>query len=146
VVLVDVSDFPTGSNVGTITFGEFNSGTQNPVYLPSDYGLGDNPNAPNVSFGGFFVGQSLPNTAVPAVDGNATSPLTLDPEALATIVKNDATLGSTVGIGPIALLLSHPVPALQVSHMLGIQRARRQLTGSHLAGMRLTLSVLNQMV
>jgi hypothetical protein len=122
---VNETSFPTGSNVATITFGGLSQNTQNPVFLPSDYGLGGNTNAPNVSFGGLFLNQSL---FLAIVKGNTTSPLTLDPEAPPVYVLQ-AVLMCALSSGPFALLLSHPVPALQVSHMPGIKQARRQLTG-----------------
>ncbi|MDR2925131.1 MAG: hypothetical protein LBU76_04165 [Azoarcus sp.] len=63
VIRVAESDFLEGS--GMITFSELPLDTLNPVYLPADYG--GQLDYPVVSFGGYFLGQSLsatPNTPI----------------------------------------------------------------------------------
>lgn len=53
VIRIDQSAFT--AQAGKITFSEFASGTQNPVYAPGNYG-GD-AGAPTVTFGSWFTGQ-----------------------------------------------------------------------------------------
>lgn len=116
---MDESTFPTGPDVATFNFAttpEVPAQTLNTVYLSSFYGFDSNPNAPTVSSGGFFEGQSL-NTNGFSVDGNPSRLLVLDPGAPNTIttVNGGPLLGSQVNGGPIALMLSHPVAAIGVS-------------------------------
>lgn len=116
VVRVGSGDFVAGS--GQITFSEFAVNTNNPVYTPAIYGGG--AGSPTVTFGGFFVGQSLsgsPGTDCPGasasacVVGSPTGPLTLDPLAPATFITTDGAnptspvlSGSPLFNGPIAVL------------------------------------------
>lgn len=118
VVRVDSSSFVAGS--GLITFSELPLGTQNPVYTPLMYGGG--PGAPNVSFGGYFLGQSLSATpwihcpggaSTGCVVGTPTGPLSLAPGAPNTQIVFDAAnptspvlSGSPIFNGPIAVLFS----------------------------------------
>jgi hypothetical protein len=97
----------------------------NPVFPPSSYGFANETSAPTVSFGGFFDGQSLNTTDRLSVIGNPTSPVSLNASAPETFVAQSGivflqgTIGQGTGVGfgtgPIALLLSHPVSAIQVS-------------------------------
>ncbi|WP_426168175.1 PEPxxWA-CTERM sorting domain-containing protein [Sandarakinorhabdus sp. DWP1-3-1] len=116
IVRVDADDFIAGS--GVITFSEFAGGTENPVYTPASYGGG--AGSPNVSFAGFFTGQSL--SATPGVDcpgaaasacvvGNPTGPLSLDLASPVTFITGDGAnptspvlSGSPTFNGPIAVL------------------------------------------
>lgn len=118
IIKVDEGDFNAGA--GVITFSEFPLGTVNPVYMPADYGgeVGD----PDVSFDGWFMGQSLSLT--PAVDcpgasptacivGDPTDELMLDPAAPDTHIVNDGAnptspvlSGTPTFNGGIAVLFS----------------------------------------
>lgn len=118
VIRVAPSDFIAGS--GLITFSELPLGTLNPSYAPGNYGGG--PGAPAVTFGGFFLGQSL--SATPGLDcpggaasgcvvGTPTGPLSLAPGAPSTRIVNDGAnptspvlSGSPLFNGPIAVLFS----------------------------------------
>lgn len=81
---------------GLITFSEFPNNSVNPFYTPADYGA--NPDAPSVSFGGYFLGQSLGNSAsCPAgaaltgcVIGTPLGPLSLDPNSPNTYIAPDS--------------------------------------------------------
>ncbi|WP_116132115.1 VPLPA-CTERM sorting domain-containing protein [Tropicimonas sp. IMCC34043] len=117
VVRVAEGDFQAAA--GLITFSEFSLGTVNPTYLPADYG---SVTGPTVSFGGWFLGQSL--SATPAVDcpgaaatacvvGTPTAGLSLDPLAQNTFITTDGSApnspvlsGSPTFNGPIAILFS----------------------------------------
>lgn len=120
IIRIDESAFQPGS--GLITFSEFPVATENPVYDAADYGgvAGD----PQVSFGGFFQGQSLGDAGTcPAgaaltgcVIGDPTGPLTLDPASPATSIRNDGAnptspvlSGSPIFNGPIAILFDTDV-------------------------------------
>jgi len=119
VIRVSESDFLAGS--GLITFSEFSVGTTNPTYAPGDYGGG--ADAPNVTFGGFFSGQSLsatpsadcPGAAASAcISGSPTGPLGLDAASPNTFITTDASnptspvlSGSPTFNGPIAVLFDH---------------------------------------
>ena len=96
VIKVSESDFNSGA--GLITFSEFASGTVNPFYTPVNYGgsLTD----PDVSFDGYFVGQSL--SVQPALDcpgaaatacivGLPSGPLNLDTNSPNTFITNDGS-------------------------------------------------------
>jgi hypothetical protein len=93
VIAIPEASFTAGA--GLITFSEKPIGTNNPTYTPADYGGG--AGAPTVTFGGFFLGQSLGNAGTcPAgaaltgcVVGNPTGPLTLDPNSPATFITTD---------------------------------------------------------
>ncbi len=116
VLRVAESDFLAGA--GLITFSEFPLGTTNPVYAPADYGGG--AGAPTVSFGGFFLGQSLsgdpaadcPGAAPTAcVVGTPSGPLALDPDSPDTFITTDGAnptspvlSGTPMYNGPIAVL------------------------------------------
>jgi hypothetical protein len=118
VQVANLSAFPT-DHQATIIF--VPAGITNPVYTPSSYSFsGDPTSAPSVAFGGFFAGQSvnIDNT----VDRDPTSPLTLNlgaPQTLTTTINiglgNVPVLSSSNLEGPVALLLSKPVPAIVVS-------------------------------
>ena len=116
VVRVSETDFVAGS--GLITFSEYAYGTVNPTYAPAQYGGGAGD--PTVTFGGYFLGQSLsanaavdcPGAAATAcVVGDPTGPLTLDPNSPHTYIENDGAQpgtpvlsGSPKYNGPIAIL------------------------------------------
>ena len=118
--VIQVSEASFTPTAGLITFSEFALGTVNPSYAPADYGGG--VTAPQVDFGGFFVGQSLsgnpgvdcPGAAATAcVVGSPSSPLTLDPNSPTTFINTDASnptspvlSGSPLFNGPIAVLFS----------------------------------------
>ncbi|WP_136163173.1 PEPxxWA-CTERM sorting domain-containing protein [Sphingomonas flavalba] len=116
IVRVNPGDFHP--DAGLITFSEYAQGTVNPVYAPANYGGG--AGAPNVTFGGFFVGQALsanPGTDCPGaaasgcVSGSPTGPLTLDAASPNTFISSDGAnptspvlSGSPTFNGPIAVL------------------------------------------
>lgn len=118
MVRIDSSSFVAGS--GLITFSELPLGTVNPTYTPAMYGGG--AGAPTVSFGGYFLGQSL--SATPWIDcpggastgcvvGSPSGPLSLAPNAPNTRIVNDGAnptspvlSGSPTFDGPIAILFS----------------------------------------
>ena len=118
VVRVSAANFNAAA--GVITFSEKALGTTNPVYLPAQYG--GTPTAPTVSFGGFFVGQSLSanasadcpgGAATACVVGNATGPLTLAANSPNTFIVNDGAdptspvlSGSPTFNGPISAISS----------------------------------------
>ena len=101
-----------------ITFSEFPRYTQNPVYSPVAYG--GESSYPSVSFGGYFLGQSL--SATPSIDcpgaaataciiGTPVGPLSLDPNSPVTFIASDSAArnspvlsGSPQFNGPIAVL------------------------------------------
>ncbi len=113
-----VTETNFNASAGLITFSEFGIGTVNPVYSPADYG-GD-ADSPTVTFGGYFLGQSL--SADPATDcpgaaatgcivGVPSGPLSLDPDAPTTFITPDGAnptspvlSGSPTFNGPIAVL------------------------------------------
>jgi len=120
VVRVDETAFQAGS--GLITFSEVSLGATNPVYTPADYGGG--AGNPDVSFGGFFDGQSLgdaatcpPGAAVTGcVIGTPSSPLALDPASPQTFTVNDGAnptspvlSGSPTFNGPVAILFDEDI-------------------------------------
>lgn len=118
VVRVAAGDFNAAA--GVITFSEKPLGTTNPTYLPGEYGGA--VTAPTVSFGGFFVGQSL--SANPSVDcpggaatacvvGTATGPLTLAANSPNTFITTDGAnptspvlSGTPTFNGPISAIFS----------------------------------------
>ncbi|MCW8092564.1 PEP-CTERM sorting domain-containing protein [Alteromonas sp. ASW11-130] len=118
VIRVAESDFNAGA--GLITFSEYSLGTVNPFYTPIDYGgaAGD----PDVSFDGWFTGQSLstvPGTDCPGsaptacVVGTPTGPLSLDGSSPDTFITTDGSnptspvlSGTPRFSGPIAILFS----------------------------------------
>ncbi|MFT6896828.1 MAG: hypothetical protein ACJA13_001232 [Paraglaciecola sp.] len=118
IIQVGETDFKSGA--GLITFSEFAVGTVNPFYTPGDYGGGLTD--PDVSFDGFFTGQSL--SATPGIDcpgasatacvvGDPTGPLSLDPSSLDTFITTDSAnptspvlSGSPRFNGGIAILFS----------------------------------------
>lgn len=93
VIKIDETAFT--ADAGLITFSEFSVGTVNPTYNPSDYGGA--AGSPVVTFGGFFMGQSLGGAGdCPAgaalsgcVIGSPTGPLTLDPNSPVTKIAGD---------------------------------------------------------
>ena len=118
VIKVASEDFTANANL--ITFSEVGLGTTNPVYTADMYGgTGDDP---TVSFGGYFLGQSLsadagndcPGAAATAcIIGSPTGPLSLDPDAPATFTVNDGSnptspvlSGTPTFNGGVALLFS----------------------------------------
>jgi hypothetical protein len=119
ITRVAAGDFNAAA--GVITFSEYALGTVNPTYSPLQYG-GNPGTAPTVTFGGFFLGQSLsatpgsdcPGAAASAcVVGNPTGPLSLDALAPATLIANDGAnptspvlSGSPTFNGPISVLFS----------------------------------------
>ena len=68
--VVRVTEAAFTPQAGKITFSEFALGTQNPTYLPANYG--GLPGAPTVNFGGFFTGQS-PGTVAGCPPGAAVT-------------------------------------------------------------------------
>ena len=118
IIAVSDSDFNAGA--GVITFSEFSVGTVNPFYAPATYG-GD-ASDPDVSFDGWFTGQSLsgtPGTDCPGasasacVVGSPSGPLTLDASAPDTFTIIDGAnptspvlSGSPTFNGAIAILFS----------------------------------------
>ncbi|MEI6486753.1 MAG: PEPxxWA-CTERM sorting domain-containing protein [Sphingomonadales bacterium] len=116
VIRVSAANFVAGS--GKITFSEYAIGTTNPSYTPANYGGG--AGSPNVTFGGYFTGQSL--SANPGVDcpgaaatacvvGSPTGPLSLAGASPATFITTDGAnptspvlSGSPRFNGPIAVL------------------------------------------
>ena len=94
IIQIDQSAFLPGS--GTITFSEVPLGTNNPVYTPTVYG--GSSNEPTVTFGGYFVGQSIGDATTctngqevsGCVVGSPTGPLTLDAASPATFIANDS--------------------------------------------------------
>lgn len=120
VIRIDETAFEAGA--GLITFSELPLGTNNPVYAPATYGgAGDDP---QVSFGGFFNGQSLgdastcpPGAALTGcVIGDATGPLAFAAGAPATLIVGDSAnptspvlSGSPTFNGPIAILFDSDV-------------------------------------
>jgi PEP-CTERM motif len=120
IIDIDESAFQAGA--GQITFSEVPLGTVNPTYNPSDYGGG--AGSPIVTFGGFFLGQSLGAASPPCpagaalsgcVLGNPTGPLALDPSSPQTFTTNDGSnpdspvlSGSPTFNGPIAIEFSTP--------------------------------------
>jgi hypothetical protein len=119
ITRVAAGDFNAAA--GVITFSEYALGTVNPTYSPLQYG-GNPGTAPIVTFGGYFLGQSLsatpgsdcPGAAASAcVVGNPTGPLSLDALAPATFIADDGAnptspvlSGSPVFNGPISVLFS----------------------------------------
>ncbi|MDR2881297.1 MAG: PEP-CTERM sorting domain-containing protein [Azoarcus sp.] len=124
VIRVTESNFLPGS--GMITFSEFPLSTSNPVYSPADYG--GESGYPTVSFGGYFLGQSL--SATPSIDcpgasatacivGTPIGPLSLDPNSPSTSIRRDTGVpnspvlsGSPSFDGPIAILFDVDVAAV----------------------------------
>lgn len=116
ITRVAVGDFVAGA--GLITFSEFALGTQNPFYVPANYGGG--AGSPTVSFDGWFTGQSL--SVNPGVDcpgaaptacivGNPTGPLSLAAGSPNTSIVQDGAnptspvlSGSPIFNGGIAIL------------------------------------------
>jgi hypothetical protein len=105
-----------GAEAGRITFSEpgFALGTVNPVYAPAQYGAG--VNAPIVSFGALFAGQTNTNAAVA---GTPTAGLALT--GIAKIVRDDANpstpvlgggQGSSLFRTPISILFNRNVSAV----------------------------------
>ncbi|RUT00225.1 hypothetical protein DSM106972_076730 [Dulcicalothrix desertica PCC 7102] len=93
VIRIDESAFT--ADAGRITFSEFANGTINPIYTPSNYGGGIN--APTVSFGGVFQGQTVGQPPIPAgaaptgvVNGTPSASLALDPSSPRTFITGDS--------------------------------------------------------
>ena len=118
VLKVASEDFTADANL--ITFSEVALGTVNPVYTAADYG--GEATDPIVSFGGYFLGQSLsasPDTDCPGaaasacIVGSPLGPLSLDVNAPDTFTVNDGSnptspvlSGSPTFNGGVALLFS----------------------------------------
>lgn len=120
VIRIDAGSFTP--EAGLITFSEFALGTQNPTYNPGDYGA--DPDAPVVTFGGFFSGQSLGGVAdcpigaalSGCVIGTPSAGLSLDVLAPKTFVTNDGAnptspvlSGAPLFNGPVSILFSKDV-------------------------------------
>jgi hypothetical protein len=94
IVKIDESAFL--ADAGLITFSEFARGTNNPTYNPNNYG-GNPLTAPTVTFGGYYVGQSIGNAAIcppgaavsGCVVGTPTGTLTLDSNSPTTFITDD---------------------------------------------------------
>lgn len=122
VGIVQIGEGAFNAGSGLITFSEFPLNTNNPTYLPTDYGGG--AGSPTVTFGGFFLGQHL--SATPGADcpggastgcvvGNPSSLLTLDPNSPHTFITNDGAAprspvlsGNPQFNGPVAIEFSTP--------------------------------------
>ena len=119
--IIDIGQGAFQAGAGLITFSEKAFGSVNPVYAAADYGGG--AGAPNVSFGGYFVGQSLGNAgSCPAgaaltgcVVGTPTGTLALDANSPQTFITNDGAnptspvlSGSPTFNGPVSILFSTP--------------------------------------
>lgn len=119
IVQIPESAFVAGA--GQITFSELPLGTVNPVYSPGVYGGG--AGSPTVSFGGYFVGQSLGDASSCAagaalsgcVVGKPTATLALDPRSPETFIATDSSnpdspvlSGSPLYNGPVSILFSTP--------------------------------------
>lgn len=116
--VVRISEANFRASAGLITFSELPVGTVNPNYAPAAYGGGIG--SPNVTTGGFFLGQSLsanaavdcPGAAASAcVTGSPTGSLTLDPSSPNAFIATDSSTPTSPGLsgsptfnGPIALL------------------------------------------
>ncbi|BAZ17734.1 hypothetical protein NIES4071_96140 [Calothrix sp. NIES-4071] len=114
VLRIDKSAFTP--DAGRITFSEFANGTVNPIYTPSNYGGG--VNAPTVSFGGAFQGQTVGQPPIPVgaaqtgvVNGTPSASLALDPSSPQTFITNDSAnptspvlSGSPTFNGPVSIL------------------------------------------
>ncbi|WP_310485019.1 PEP-CTERM sorting domain-containing protein [Chamaesiphon sp. VAR_48_metabat_403] len=113
---VDAATF--GPEAGRITFSElgFAPGTVNPVYNPAQYGGGIN--APIVSFGGLFSGQTV-TTDTAFVTGNPTGTLALTGNTR-IIGRDDANpsapvlSGAPTFSGPVSILFSRNVSAVGI--------------------------------
>jgi len=121
VIQIDESAFQAGA--GLITFSEYPLGTVNPAYTPAQYGGG--LSSPNVSFGGYFAGQT-PGSVNPGgcpsgaaisgcVLGNPSGPLAIDPSSPVTFTTNDGSnptspvlSGTPTFNGSVAILFSTP--------------------------------------
>lgn len=116
IVRLGESNFRSASD--RISFNEFPIGTTNPTYSPADYD-GDSQNAPTVSFGGFFSGQSLGNekNCPPGANlngcvvGNPSNSLSLAPDSPETFIAqqgntpNSPILSGTPKFeGPVSVL------------------------------------------
>lgn len=118
VVRIHQDAFEAGS--GLITFSEFAGGTVNPSYAPGSYG--GTASSPTVTFGGYFLGQSLsitpgydcPGSApTGCVVGSPLGPLSLDAASPYTYIAGDTSnptspvlSGSPTFNGSIAILFS----------------------------------------
>src|SRR5690606_22426597 len=107
VVRVDGAAF--GDEAGIIRFDEVALRTQNPRYLPQDFGGG--ADSPAVRFGGYFVGQRLgrPDECPPGarrtgcIAGEPSGPLAIDPRspAVFTAVDNSNPSSPSLSGSPI---------------------------------------------
>lgn len=119
--IIDIGQGAFQAGAGLITFSEKAYGSVNPVYSAADYGGG--ASAPTVSFGGYFVGQSLGDAgSCPAgaaltgcVIGTPTGTLALDGASPQTFITNDGAnptspvlSGSPIFNGPVSILFSTP--------------------------------------
>ncbi|WP_143467640.1 PTPA-CTERM sorting domain-containing protein [Leptolyngbya ohadii] len=118
IVRINQSAFTPAA--GLITFSEKPLGTQNPVYLPAEYGGAFG--APIVSFGGIFAGQTVGLPPIPpgaiasgVVNGAPNNPLGVVGTP-ATFIGNDGAnptspvlSGSPIFNGPISILFSEDV-------------------------------------
>jgi hypothetical protein len=115
---VDLNNFPS-ERQAKITFSGLLQGTKNPSFSPSDYEFASDSNAPTVTFKGYFDGQQYDDSSgVGLVSGNPSNPLELDLTASETVVDTDNILvlsGTPNFRGPVAVLFSKPVSAIEVS-------------------------------
>lgn len=118
VVPIDAASFV--ANAGQITFSEYAIGTSNPTYTAAQYG--GSGTAPGVSFGSYFLGQSVGSAATcPAgvaigacIVGSPTGQtLALDPDGLGVFIGTDTNhtaspvlSGSPFLNGSLAMLFS----------------------------------------
>lgn len=153
------------ASAGLITFSEKAVGTQNPVYLPIDYG--GQPSGVTITFGGFFVGQALgkgsecPRGAAPTgcVAGTPHSPLAIDPSAPPAVVVTDSAnprspaLGGTPKFnGPVSMIFSEDVAGVGLAGghfdakggtaILAFDRSGRQIGGVKNIGLKMEYMAL----
>ncbi len=107
---------------GRITFSEKRPGARNPFYLPRDYGA--DASGVKVTFGGFYVGQSLANARqcppgagrTGCLSGKPTAPLRLSGRAPTTLISPDRSNPSSPSLsgwprfnGPVSILFDKDV-------------------------------------
>lgn len=109
-------------DAGLITFSEKSMNSKNPFYRPADYGAG--ADGVQVTFGGFFLGQSLARAGqcppgasrTGCLTGNPTAPLRLSGSAPTTFITSDranptspSLSGSPRFDGPVSILFDKDI-------------------------------------
>jgi hypothetical protein len=116
--ILKIGESAFNAQAGLITFSEKASGTGNPVYTSSEYGGGID--APTVSFGGTFTGQTVGQSPIPAgavasgvVNGTPTGSLSLLSGSPRTFITGDSAnptspvlSGTPTFNGPISILFN----------------------------------------